>query len=149
MNTRFFPLTTLAIALLCSAGAHAQELRATLADQQEVAVTIYNDNLALVKDLRRLTLPTGAVPLAFRDVSAKMRPETALFISEADIKPARNATAPMSHHASAARAGINSGTSVRHRSPRLRLNRWMMMWMPSASRTPNRIDPARTMWREK
>ena len=75
----FFPFAVLTSTLAC--WAHAQELRATLADQQEVAVTIYNDNLALVKDLRRLTLPTGAVPLAFRDVSAKMRPETALLRS--------------------------------------------------------------------
>ena len=35
---------------------HAAQQRATLADQREVAVTIYNDNLALVKDQRRLQL---------------------------------------------------------------------------------------------
>ena len=56
-----------------------------------------------------------------------------------------SATAATSHHASAARAGINSGTSDRHRSPRLKSKRWMMMWMPSASSTPNSIDPARIM----
>ena len=82
MKSLFSPLSTLTIALLsCLTSTHAQELRATLADQQEVAVTIYNDNLALVKDMRRLTLPTGAAALAFRDVSAKMRPETALLRS--------------------------------------------------------------------
>ena len=75
MKSLFSPLSTLTIALLgCLTSAHAQELRATLEDQKEVAVTIYNDNLALVKDMRRLTLPTGAAALAFRDVSAKMRP---------------------------------------------------------------------------
>ena len=63
--------------------AHAQmeEQRSTLADQQEVAVTIYNENLALVKDQRKLQLKRGASSLAFRDVSARMRPETALFRS--------------------------------------------------------------------
>ncbi len=59
----------------------AAELRSTLSDQQEVAVTIYNENLALVKDQRRLLLPAGSSSLAFRDVSALMRPETALLRS--------------------------------------------------------------------
>lgn len=57
------------------------EQRSTLADQQEVAVTIYNENLALVKDQRKLQLKTGSNALAFRDVSARMRPETALLRS--------------------------------------------------------------------
>ena len=63
--------------------AHAQveEQRSTLADQQEVAVTIYNENLALVKDQRKIQLKRGASNLAFRDVSAQMRPETALLRS--------------------------------------------------------------------
>ena len=61
----------------------AQEIeqRTGLGDQREVAVTIYNENLALVKDTRKLTLKRGASNLAFRDVSARMRPETALLRS--------------------------------------------------------------------
>jgi hypothetical protein len=54
------------------------ELRSTLADQQSVAVTIYNNDLALVKDRRLVRLPDGPVALALRDVSARIRPETAL-----------------------------------------------------------------------
>jgi hypothetical protein len=54
------------------------ELRSTLADQKAVAVTIYNRDLALVKDSRALTLPAGPTDLALRDVSARIRPETAL-----------------------------------------------------------------------
>ncbi|MFE8032696.1 DUF4139 domain-containing protein [Thiohalocapsa marina] len=61
--------------------ASAQELRSTLADQRSVAVTIYNDDLALVKDQRAVTLPTGRSDLAFRDVSARIRPQTALLRS--------------------------------------------------------------------
>jgi hypothetical protein len=57
--------------------AQVAEQRSTLTDQREVAVTIYNDNLALVKDQRRVQLKAGAGALAFRDVSARMRPETA------------------------------------------------------------------------
>lgn len=46
--------------------------------QEALAVTIYNDNLALVKDLRRLTLTQGENRLAWRNCSGRIRPETAL-----------------------------------------------------------------------
>ena len=58
-----------------------KEHRSTLADQQQVAVTIYNQNLALVKDLRLIKLERGFNKLALREVSAKIRPETALLRS--------------------------------------------------------------------
>ena len=69
-------------AMLIAAGAGPQpaaaaERRSTLDDQRSVAVTIYNDELALIKDVRQVTLDAGAVRLALRDVSARMRPETA------------------------------------------------------------------------
>jgi hypothetical protein len=70
--------------VLAAAGAQAQlasapkpERRSTLDDQQSVAITIYNENLALVKDARKVTLDDGANRVALRDVSARMRPETA------------------------------------------------------------------------
>ena len=55
-----------------------EERRSTLDDQTAVAVTIYNEDLALVKDRRQLELPVGGLDLAFRDVSARIQPETAL-----------------------------------------------------------------------
>jgi hypothetical protein len=55
----------------------AAEIVSTLADQEEVAVTIYNDDLALVRDRRQVTLPKGPAALALREVSAQIRPETA------------------------------------------------------------------------
>ncbi len=58
-----------------------RELVSTLADQTGVGVTIYNENLALVKDVRQLVLPQGMSNLAFREVSARIRPETALMRS--------------------------------------------------------------------
>ncbi len=64
-----------------SASLHADEVKSTLNDQKEVAVTIYNDQLALVKDLRSIRLDSGFNQLAFREVSALMRPETALLRS--------------------------------------------------------------------
>ena len=57
------------------------EKPSTLVDQQSVAVTIYNENLALVKDQRRVGFEAGRNRLALREVSARMRPETALLRS--------------------------------------------------------------------
>lgn len=50
-------------------------------DQTSVAVTIYNEDLALVKDNRKLNLSNGLSALSFRDVSAQIKPETALLRS--------------------------------------------------------------------
>lgn len=58
--------------------ATAEELRSTLQDQQQVAVTIYNGDLALIKDRRRVQLPAGESLLALREVSGGMMAETAL-----------------------------------------------------------------------
>jgi len=54
-----------------------EALVTTAADQQSVAVTIYNDDLALIKDARRVALARDMNQLTWRDVSAQMRPETA------------------------------------------------------------------------
>jgi hypothetical protein len=64
-----------------SFAAESDEIRSTMQDQQDVAVTIYNDNLALVKDQRKIKLKNGLNSLALRDVSAQIRPETALLRS--------------------------------------------------------------------
>jgi len=57
------------------------EIRSSSNDQKSIAVTIYNNNLALIKDQRKVTLGTGIQNLAIRDVSAQMRPETAFLRS--------------------------------------------------------------------
>ena len=59
----------------------ATEAKSTLNDQQSIAVTIYNSNLALIKDSRKVQLKNGNNTLALRDVSAQIRPETALLRS--------------------------------------------------------------------
>jgi hypothetical protein len=66
-----------AAAFAFSAQGAQKEAASTLADQQSVAVTIYNENLALIKDTRRIALDAGINRLALREVSARMRPETA------------------------------------------------------------------------
>lgn len=74
------PLALLIAAALAPL-AHAQsasEITSTAADRSSVAVTVYNDSLALIKERRKLSLPAGPVRLALREVSAQMQPETAL-----------------------------------------------------------------------
>lgn len=54
------------------------EKTTTAQDQLEMAVTIYNDNFALIKDSRSIKLDKDFNALAWREVSASMQPETAL-----------------------------------------------------------------------
>ena len=44
--------------------------------QGEIAVTIYNNNRALIEDKRQLDLPSGRSRQEFRDVSAQIEPAT-------------------------------------------------------------------------
>jgi hypothetical protein len=50
--------------------------------QGEVAVTIYNNDLALVQDRRRLDIAAGRSRREFPDVSAQIRPETVTLTGE-------------------------------------------------------------------
>jgi hypothetical protein len=72
-----FAAVAAALAIATPAHAAVAEKPSTLADQQSVAVTIYNESLALIKDTRRVTLEAGENRLALREVSGRMRPETA------------------------------------------------------------------------
>ena len=54
----------------------AAPLTSTLKDQQDVAVTIYNSNIGLVKDTRLLEFKPGVHELKFMDVAAKIDPTT-------------------------------------------------------------------------
>jgi len=53
----------------------------TQADQKELAITVYNSNVALVRDVRRLRLPTGTVDLRFMDIAAAVNPATVHIVS--------------------------------------------------------------------
>ncbi|WP_182417556.1 DUF4139 domain-containing protein [Bartonella sp. HY038] len=46
--------------------------------RKEIALTIYNDDLALVREVRELDFKKGLNHIALRDVSGKIRPETAI-----------------------------------------------------------------------
>ena len=53
----------------------------TLADQSDLAITVYNSNLSLVRDVRQLTLPAGQSLLRFMDIAASINPATVHFRS--------------------------------------------------------------------
>ncbi|MGH9705550.1 MAG: DUF4139 domain-containing protein [Candidatus Acidiferrales bacterium] len=53
-------------------------------DRVDLAVTVYNSNLALVRDVRQIHLPAGEFPLQFEDVAATINPATVHFRSLTD-----------------------------------------------------------------
>jgi hypothetical protein len=59
-------------------------LTTTEKDQTEIAVTVYNSNIALVRDVRQIRLLPGAFPLRFEDVAASINPATVHFRSLTD-----------------------------------------------------------------
>ena len=61
-------------------------LTTTLGDQSDLALTVYNSNLSLVRDVRQLTLPAGETHLRFMDIAASINPATVHFrsLSEPD-----------------------------------------------------------------
>ncbi len=73
MNRRLLPLLALfALALPLPAG--AAPTVSTVADQTGIAITIYNQNLGLVKDRRTIRLGAGSGELRFMDVAAQIIP---------------------------------------------------------------------------
>lgn len=54
----------------------AEVVSSTEADQTGVEVTVYNTDLALVKDVRSILLKEGQGELRFMDVASSIRPET-------------------------------------------------------------------------
>jgi hypothetical protein len=53
----------------------------TLDDQVDLAVTVYNSNIALVRDVRQVSLPGGIFDLRFMDIAASVNPATVHFRS--------------------------------------------------------------------
>jgi hypothetical protein len=72
----------LGAALTCTAATTAPaalppETSLATSSRTSLAITIYNDGQALVRDARRVTLARGTQRIAFREVAATIRPETA------------------------------------------------------------------------
>lgn len=78
---KFRAVCSIIVLLLSTGSARSEDAEEILSDlrvQQSVAVTIYNENLALVKDQRVINFGKGFNKLAYSEVSALIRPETAL-----------------------------------------------------------------------
>src|SRR5437660_8566909 len=74
--TRFLFTVLILGAVATAALAQTSEQTTTARDRQSVNITVYNSNLGLVRETRRLNLPAGRVALRFADVTAQIRPET-------------------------------------------------------------------------
>ena len=92
MNARIWlaaPVLALAVgvahhtsrALAAGPSAAGGQDTSTLDDQSELALTVYNSDLALVRDVRTLQLPRGAFDLKFMDIAATVNPATVHFRS--------------------------------------------------------------------
>jgi hypothetical protein len=53
----------------------------TLRDQVDLAVTVYNSDIALVRDIRNIEIPAGTFDLRFMDIAATVNPATVHFRS--------------------------------------------------------------------
>jgi len=85
------PITACALALGASttratrsrtAASDAEATRAATLDQQtDLAVTVYNSQIALVRDVRQVDLPAGVADLRLEDIAATVNPTTVHFRS--------------------------------------------------------------------
>jgi hypothetical protein len=64
--------------------AQAAVAQTTQQDQTDLSVTVYNSNIALVRDVRQVRLQSGTFPLRFEDVAASINPATVHFRSLTD-----------------------------------------------------------------
>ena len=72
----------LAMAFLASGQLFGQStVTSTQQDQKDLAVTVYNSNVALVRDVRRLRLPAGTLDLRYMDIAAEVNPATVHIVS--------------------------------------------------------------------
>jgi hypothetical protein len=59
----------------------AADQSTTQNDQSDLALAVYNSNIALVRDVRQLQLPSGTFRLKFMDIAATVNPATVHFRS--------------------------------------------------------------------
>jgi len=67
-----------------AAAAQSAAHETTMADQTDLAVTVYNSNVALVRDTRDVALPTGEFQLRFMDIASTINAPTVHLRSLAD-----------------------------------------------------------------
>lgn len=70
------------LVVLMAPGLLAQSaVTSTVEQQKDVAITVYNSDLALVRDVRQVDLPSGTVNLRFMDIAAGVNPVTVQVVS--------------------------------------------------------------------
>jgi len=76
MNFKIAAFSAFFLLTVVSQDAGAAAVKSTLADQKAVEVTVYNNNLALVKDTREIKIEEGTGELYFMDVASSINPVT-------------------------------------------------------------------------
>jgi len=66
----------LVLAFASVSAAQSEPSTTTQKDQTDLSITVYNSNLALVRDVRKISLRPGTFPLHFEDVAASINPAT-------------------------------------------------------------------------
>jgi hypothetical protein len=69
------------VATVAQAAPGVAQPSSTLDDQVELAVTVYNSDIALVRDVRNVQLPQGTFDLRYMDIAATVNPATVHFRS--------------------------------------------------------------------
>src|SRR5262249_45224847 len=102
-----------------AAGAPEQDRSTTLDDQTELGVTVYNSDIALVRDVRNLDLARGTSNLRFMDIAATVNPATVHFRSLTD--PSNLSVLEQNYEYDLLEPGKLLQKYVRHSSPLLPL----------------------------
>ena len=76
MKVKYYFLSLLVLFFPFVAAAEENVFKSTVDDQVEVEITVYNSNLGLVKDTRKVELPLGEGELRFMDVASRIMPVT-------------------------------------------------------------------------
>ncbi len=91
MRIRWMAVVAALVGVLPVAGsASAQETQRVVTGEsgrQSVNLTIYNNNLALVRETRRVELPNGQFVLRYEDVAKAVRPEGAGALAAGEGSP--------------------------------------------------------------
>lgn len=74
-------ILSLPLASAASARLETANISTGLNDQESVAVTVYNSDIGLIKDIRQLSLPSGLTELRFGEVAAKIMPQQVSLLS--------------------------------------------------------------------
>ena len=77
----FLAITAVLFALSPRVAFAQDTVASTEQQQKELAVTVYNSNIALVRDVRSLRLPSGTFDLRFEDIAAQVNPATVHIVS--------------------------------------------------------------------